>query len=86
MSDLLSIGSSAIDAYQRALTTTSNNIANLNTEGYSREELMDSLRERPSGLEILGASGGRHSPAAGGGAAAGGARPAGRPPRVGFRL
>ena len=39
MSDLLSIGSSAIDAYQRALTTTSNNIANLNTEGYSREEV-----------------------------------------------
>ena len=39
MSDILSIGSSAIEAYQRALTTTSNNIANLNTEGYSREEV-----------------------------------------------
>ena len=37
MTDLLSIGSSGINVYQRALSTVSNNIANLNTEGYSRQ-------------------------------------------------
>lgn len=37
MSDLISIGSSAIEAYQKSLTTVSNNIANMATEGYSRE-------------------------------------------------
>jgi flagellar hook-associated protein FlgK len=39
MSDILSIGGSAVSAYQKALGTVSNNIANLNTVGYSREEL-----------------------------------------------
>ena len=39
MSDILSIGGSAIAAYQKALGTVSNNIANLNTNGYSREEV-----------------------------------------------
>ena len=39
MSDILSIGGSAIAAYQRALGTVSNNIANLNTEGYSRQDV-----------------------------------------------
>jgi len=34
MSDMLGISSGAIGAYQRALTTVSNNIANVNTEGY----------------------------------------------------
>ena len=37
MSDLLSIGSSALLAYRRALDVTSNNIANANTPGYSRQ-------------------------------------------------
>lgn len=37
MSDLLSIGSSGVTAYQRALATVSNNIANVNTEGYTRQ-------------------------------------------------
>ena len=37
MSDLLGISSSAVAAYQRALGTVSNNIANVNTEGYSRQ-------------------------------------------------
>jgi len=37
MADLLSIGSSGINVYQRALATVSNNIANLNTDGYSRQ-------------------------------------------------
>ena len=37
MTDLLSIGASGINVYQRALSTVSNNIANLSTEGYSRQ-------------------------------------------------
>lgn len=37
MSDLLSLGTSGIQTYQKALSTVSNNIANLNTEGYSRQ-------------------------------------------------
>lgn len=36
MSDLLSIGASGVRAYQSALTTTSENIANAGTDGYSR--------------------------------------------------
>lgn len=43
MADILSIGSSAINSYQRALSTVSNNIANLDTEGYTRQEI--SLKE-----------------------------------------
>ena len=39
MSDLLSIGSGAAHLYRQALATVSNNIANLNTEGYSRQEV-----------------------------------------------
>lgn len=39
MSDLLGIGSSGISAYQRALATVSNNIANVNTEGYTRQDV-----------------------------------------------
>jgi flagellar hook-associated protein FlgK len=39
MSDLLSIGSSGVTAYQRALATVSNNIANVNTDGYTRQDV-----------------------------------------------
>jgi flagellar hook-associated protein FlgK len=39
MSDLLSIGSSGVSAYQRALATVSNNIANVGTDGYSRQDI-----------------------------------------------
>ncbi len=39
MADILTIGSSAIEAYQRALGTVSNNIANLNTDGYSHQSI-----------------------------------------------
>jgi flagellar hook-associated protein FlgK len=38
MSDMLTIGSTAVAAYQRALGTVSNNIANVGTEGYVRQE------------------------------------------------
>ena len=46
MTDLLSIGASGINVYQRALATVSNNIANLNTEGYSRQTT-DIKQSRP---------------------------------------
>ena len=39
MVDILAIGSGAVNAYRHALSTTSNNIANVNTPGYSRREL-----------------------------------------------
>ncbi|NND90217.1 MAG: flagellar hook-associated protein FlgK [Granulosicoccus sp.] len=39
MSDLLNTGKSALFAFQRALNTTSHNIANVNTEGYSRQRV-----------------------------------------------
>ena len=37
MSDILGVASNAVAAYQRALNTTANNIANVATVGYSRE-------------------------------------------------
>ena len=40
MSDMLGISSNAIGVYQRALSTVSNNIANVNTEGYSRQDVV----------------------------------------------
>ena len=39
MVDILAIGSGAVNAYRQALSTTSNNIANVNTPGYSKREL-----------------------------------------------
>ncbi len=39
MSGIVAIASNAIAAYQRALSTTSNNIANVATDGYSRQEV-----------------------------------------------
>lgn len=48
MPEILSIGVSALLAQQRALTTTSNNIANASTPGYSRQrvELVERQAER----------------------------------------
>ena len=50
MTDLLRIGLSALLAQQRALATTSNNVANASTPGYSRQRI--ELIERP--VERLG--------------------------------
>jgi flagellar hook-associated protein 1 FlgK len=50
MTDLLRIGLSALLAQQRALATTSNNVANASTPGYSRQRI--ELVERP--VERLG--------------------------------
>ena len=54
MSDMLGISSGAIGAYQRALTTVSNNIANVNTEGYSRQDvvLADSAPKKLASMYI----------------------------------
>ena len=45
MADILSISSSGLRAYQTALTTTSHNIANANTEGYNRQRAELDTRE-----------------------------------------
>lgn len=52
MSDMLGISGNAIGAYQRALSTVSNNIANVNTEGYSRQDavLKDSAPRKSAGM------------------------------------
>ncbi|AWT14682.1 flagellar hook-associated protein FlgK [Stenotrophomonas maltophilia] len=39
MSSVLSTGTGALLAFQRALATTSNNVANINTPGYSRQKV-----------------------------------------------
>jgi len=48
MSDLIGIGLSGLKSYQVALSVTGNNVANTNTQGYSRQEAVfadnDSLR------------------------------------------
>ena len=55
MSDLLSIGSSGVTAYQRALATVSNNIANVNTDGYTRQDVsLTANQPREIGNSYLG--------------------------------
>ena len=39
MSSVLSTGSSALIAFQRALATVSHNVANIKTDGYSRQKV-----------------------------------------------
>ena len=39
MSNIFDIGSSALNSLQRAISTTGNNIANANTDGYSRQDV-----------------------------------------------
>jgi flagellar hook-associated protein 1 FlgK len=56
MSDLLALGSNGVLAYQRALVTVSNNISNVATEGYSRQEVeLESLLPKPVGNDYIGA-------------------------------
>jgi flagellar hook-associated protein 1 FlgK len=62
MSDILSIGTSALIAYRRALDTVSHNIANVDTEGYSRQRVEMNARRGGilqvqsygSGVEVSG--------------------------------
>lgn len=55
MTDILSIGASATMLHQKSLATVSNNVANLHTEGYSRQEAI-SLENNPSqyGVHYVG--------------------------------
>jgi flagellar hook-associated protein 1 FlgK len=39
MASIFDVGSSALNSLQRAISTTGNNIANVNTEGYSRQQV-----------------------------------------------
>ncbi len=56
MNDLLNTGKSALFAFQRALATTSHNIANVNTEGYTRQRVdMDAI---PATSTLLNQPGG----------------------------
>lgn len=44
MASIFDVGSSALNSLQRAISTTGNNIANVNTEGYSRQRVEFSSR------------------------------------------
>ena len=54
MANIYDVGTSALTAMQRAIATTGHNIANVNTEGYSRQEVSLSTRnpERVGAVEI----------------------------------
>jgi len=55
MADLLNIGLSALLTQQRALTTTSNNIANANTPGYTRQRVeLEQRQAQRLGSDYLG--------------------------------
>ncbi len=56
MSNLFSIGTSALLANQRALSVTSNNIANVNTDGYSRQGVDFEPRHVPGQIMEQGVS------------------------------
>jgi flagellar hook-associated protein FlgK len=56
MGDLLNIGATATELYRQALSTVSNNIANLNSDGYSRQEVRaEEMIPTNSGVTYLGA-------------------------------
>ena len=40
MASIYDVGTSALTSMQRAIATTGHNIANVNTEGYSRQEVL----------------------------------------------
>ena len=55
MSDMAGIAGNAVSVYQQALTTVSNNIANVATDGYSRQDVsLSSLPVTPVGSVFLG--------------------------------
>ncbi len=55
MSDMAGIAGNAVSAYQQALTTVSNNIANVATDGYSRQDIsLSALPVTPAGGVFLG--------------------------------
>lgn len=55
MADILNVGTSALLSLQRAITTTGHNIANVNTEGYSRQRVnLETLIPQLSGGSYIG--------------------------------
>ena len=55
MADLFGIGTSALRSVQQALTTTGHNIANVNTEGYSRQRVdFETLPPQGAGGRYIG--------------------------------
>ncbi|PCJ91456.1 MAG: flagellar hook-associated protein FlgK [Porticoccaceae bacterium] len=55
MADILNVGTSALLSLQRAITTTGHNIANVNTEGYSRQRVnFETLIPQLSGGSYIG--------------------------------
>ena len=55
MSDILGITSGAVSAYQRMLSTVSNNIANVSTDGYSRQSAsLESNLPAKTGASYIG--------------------------------
>ncbi|WP_024851388.1 flagellar hook-associated protein FlgK [Hydrogenovibrio kuenenii] len=56
MADLLSIGSSATSAFQRAIEVTSNNVANVSTDGYNRQRA--DIVSNSAGMVSAGYTGG----------------------------
>lgn len=55
MADILNIGTSALLSLQRAISTTGHNIANVNTEGFSRQRVeFAALEAQRSGAGFLG--------------------------------
>ena len=54
MASIYDVGSSALTSMQRAIATTGHNIANVNTEGYSRQEVVLGTRspEKVGQVEI----------------------------------
>ena len=56
MTDLLTIGATATQLYRQALSTVSNNIANINSDGYSRQEVTACrrMRQRQQGVSYVG--------------------------------
>jgi len=55
MSDMAGIAGNAVSVYQQALTTVSNNIANVATDGYSRQDVsLSALPVTPAGSVFLG--------------------------------
>ena len=59
MPSIFDVGSSALNSLQRAISTTGNNIANVNTDGYSRQLVEFSTRNPEyNGGFYLGSIGG----------------------------
>ena len=55
MADILNIGTSALLSLQRAINTTGHNIANVNTDGYSRQQVdFDTLPPQRTGAGFIG--------------------------------